>query len=195
MPDVVAVDLAAKYSAACLWEDGYIKPSWQTDSWGATEHEFLTAITAFWTSPESHLAGPDVLVVEDLPHRLPFTNLVKRVCRMQGRIAERMEAVNQLDKLLFVAPAVWRKHFKGLERGTGPDAVLTVAADIGFTPPDLTDRIKKPGDKQIAKKVATDYAAAFLIGVWAQDMHYRHGTFDGIPGADRYTYIPGGKRG
>lgn len=194
MPDVVAVDLAAKYSAACLFENGNVQPTWQSDSWGATEHEFITAITGFWGSPHWAI-GPDVLVVEDLPHRLPFANLVKRVCRMQGRVAERMEMAGELDKLLFVAPAVWRKHFHGLERGTGPDAVVGVAADIGYTPPDLSSRVKKAGDKAIAKKVATDYAAAFLIGVWAQDMRYRYGTFDEIPGADRYTYIPGGKRG
>ena len=194
MADVVAVDLAAKYSAACRFEDGYVQPTWQADSWSATEHAFLTAITDFWLPPEYFTPGPDVLVVEDLPHRLPFANLVKRVCRMQGRIAERMETVQQLDKLLYVAPAVWRKHFKGLERGTGPEAVIPVARDIGYFPPDLTPRIKKAGDKAIAKKVTTDYAAAFLIGVWAQDMHHRYGTFDGIPGADRYTYT-GGKRG
>jgi len=190
MPDVVSVDLAAKYSAACLFADGNTHPQWQADSWGATEHEFLTTVTAFWRLPPA----PDVLVVEDLPHRLAFANLVKRVCRMQGRIAERMQQAGHLDKLLYVAPAVWRKHFKGLERGTGPDAVLDVAKEIGYTPPDLSVRCTKAGDKAIAKKVGTDYAAAFLIGVWAQDMYFKHGSFDEIPGADRYTYVPGAKR-
>lgn len=189
MPALVAVDLAAKYSAACLLDGVHTQPGWQTDSWGATEHEFLTAITGFGPPDD----GVDALIVEDLPHRLPFSNLVKRVCRLQGRIAERMQQNGQLDKLWYVAPAVWRKHFKGMERGTGPDAVIPAAKEIGYTPPDLSARCVKAGDKAIARKVATDYAAAFLIGVWAQDMHFRHGSFDAIPGLDSYTYT-GGKR-
>lgn len=190
MPAIVAVDLAAKYSAACLLDGKHPLPTWETDSWGATEHEFLTAITGFWSPYD----GVDALIVEDLPHRLAFANLVKRVCRMQGRIAERMQQAGALDKLWYVQPAVWRKHFKGLERGTGPDAVLDVAKEIGYAPPDLSARCTKAGDKAIARKVGTDYAAAFLIGVWAQDMYFKHGTFDAIPGLDSYTYVPGGKR-
>ncbi len=115
MPDIVAVDLAAKYSAACLFRDGNTQPSWQADSWGAAESEFLTAVTGHWqpanwweTAP---ITAPTALVVEDLPHRLPFANLVKRVCRIQGRIAEQMDRFGALDKLLYVAPAAWRKHF------------------------------------------------------------------------------------
>lgn len=178
---ILAVDLAAKYSAVChLSPRGTILS--QNDSWGMTETEFIRYITADF----ARSSPPLVMAVEDLPHRLPFSSLVKRVARIQGRIVERMDFFHAADKVLFVPPALWRKHFPGLERGTGPDAVVAVAAERDYTAPDLSRRAAaEKGGKATARKVATDYCAAYLIGQWACQMYDLHGSFD-VPGTTRY---------
>lgn len=179
---ILAVDLAAKYSAVChLTPTGTVLS--QNDSWGMTETDFIGYITADFT----RIHPPVVMIVEDLPHRLPFASLVKKVCRMQGRIVERMTYLGHPDKVLFVPPAVWRKHYPELKRGTGPDAVLPAAANNGYQPPDLSTRAAAvKGGKALARKVATDYCAAYLIGLWAVRMYAEHDTFD-IAGTSRYT--------
>ncbi len=185
MLSLVGVDLAAKYSAVCwMGHLGSVLSEW--DSWGSAEDTFVASIVApFATCP----VPPSVLVVEDLPHRLPFSHLVKTVCRLQGRIAHAMDAVGHLDRLLFVAPAQWRAHYTGLGRGTGPDAVVPVARDNGYTAPDLTPRIIRAGHTGIARKVATDYAAAFLITRWALSTWETQQTFD-VVGTARYGQPP-----
>lgn len=181
---VLAVDLAARYSAACvLADDGQVVDQW--DSWGRTETAFINLLTECWYASDFFII-PDVMVVEDLPHRLPFASLVKQVCRLQGRIVERMDSHGAADAVLFLPPAVWRKGFAGLERGTGPGAVVSVAADLGYTAPDLTARIGKAADKVIARKVATDYCAAFLIGTWARTTFAATGSYD-APATSRYA--------
>jgi len=180
---VFAVDLAAKYSAACLLNHlGDVV--WQVDSWGRTEDEFLELLTVPFYKVRHE--QPGVMAVEDLPHRLPFSSLVKRVARIQGRIVERMARLDCADKVLFVPPAVWRKSYDGLGRGTGPEAVLPVAVTLGYLPPDLRARILQAGDKAIARKVGTDYAAAYLIARWAHLTNQQTGSFDAA-GTSRYT--------
>lgn len=181
MTIVLAVDLAAKYSAACLM-DHHARVLAEADSWGVSENDFLDELEALWI----HSDDPALMAVEDLPHRLPFASLVKRVCRIQGRIVERMDVVNALDALLFVPPGEWRKAYPGLKRGTGPDAVVDVAAAFGYTAPDFTARITKAGDRAIARKVATDHCAAYLIARWVVGRYEELGTF-AIPGTSRYT--------
>ncbi len=172
-PVVFAVDLAARYSAACLLDDQG-RVTWQVDSWGMTETQFIHGLSTPWYAGDN----PAVMAVEDLPHRLPFAALVKHVCRIQGRLLEHMHSLGLAERVLFVPPAEWRKHYTGLGRGTGPDAVTAVAAALGYTPPDLTDRCTKAGDKATARKVATDYCAAYLIARWARDTYAITGTYD-----------------
>ncbi len=161
---LVAVDLAAKYSAAIEMDsDGKVLN--QVDSWGLTESEFLYEVTKPWYYGNR----PDLLVVEDLPHGVPFMINTKTVCRMQGRIFDRLWGLDAWRSLVFVAPAAWRKHWE-LKNGTGPDAVVRVAGLNGYTAPDLSHRVIGKGDKAIARKVATDYCAAYLIAGWFQDM-------------------------
>lgn len=163
---IVAVDLAAKYSAAITMTDkGQVLGGF--DSWGRTEDEWIAALAHPWIGDGS----PDVLVIEDLPHGVPFMTNTKAVCRLQGRIIDRMHCLRSIDHVRFVAPAFWRRHFS-LKNGTGPDAVVQTAASNGYTPPDLTERVARPGDKAIARKVGTDYAAAYLIGTWYIDSYH-----------------------
>jgi hypothetical protein len=184
---IVAVDLAAKYSAAC-WMRQPDQVLCQWDSWHCLdETTFIDHITLPFAG---YGLKPDVMVVEDLPHRLPFMALVKQVCRIQGRIVERMDNFHCGDRVLFAPPAEWRKAYKGLERGTGPDVVVPVAAEFGYAPPDLSHFASvHKGGRAIARKVATDYCAAYLIGRWALSNMAVHGTYD-VLGTSRYSTPP-----
>lgn len=184
---VLAVDLAAKYSAACLMDDDYNVLK-QFDSWQVTEEQFIYLCAADWLWCWGDEEPPEVMVVEDLPHGLRYSTLVKTVLRLQGRFVQAMHEMphGQTEDILFAAPAEWRRTFPGLERGTGPEAVVPVAAGLGYTPPDLTARTVGKGAKAIARKVQTDYCSAYLIARWAIDTKKTHGTFDVI-GTSRYS--------
>jgi hypothetical protein len=178
---VLAVDLAAKYSAACVMDDNY-QVLWQLDSWDQTEDRFIYLLTSWWLRRDA----PEVMVVEDLPHGLKYSTLVKTVCRIQGRIVQAMSETTDGDwnDMVFVAPATWRAHFE-LKRGTGAEAVFPASAALGYTPPDLTARAKGNGGKTRATKVASDYCSAYLIARWAVDMKKTHDTYD-VAGTSRY---------
>lgn len=182
---IVAVDLAAKYSAAChMRMNGTV--SAEVDSWGISESDFIGHITAPWR-PATSGSQPRVLAVEDLPQRVPWMTTTKAVARLQGRIIERMDSFQALPALLFVPPQVWRALYPELRvRGSGPAAVAPVATALDYTPPALEHRIIGKGDRAIARKVATDYAAAFLIARWALYHFDIHGHFD-APATTRYT--------
>ncbi len=186
MTHLVAVDLAAKNSAAC-WikiDTGEIVAQW--DSWQCTEDEFVANTTVMF-SPDSTTAQiPAVLVLEDLPHGVPYMKNTKAVLRLQGRFGERLASFGFKDRLRLVSPAYWRKGYPGMQRGTGPDIVVPRAAERGYTPPDLSYRCSATGDRTRARKVQTDYCAAWLIAQWLRAGHRKHGHFD-FDGLTRYT--------
>ncbi len=171
---VLAVDLAAKYSAACLMDDTY-RVLKEFDSWQMTEDAFVYRLAAFWMQADP----PEVMVVEELPHGLGYSGVIKTVCRLQGRIVQAMHDTIEGDwnNIVFAAPAAWRTHF-GLKRGTGVEAVFDMSARLGYQPPDLRERAKGNGGRTRAQKVASDYCSAFCIGHWAIDMKKTHGTYD-----------------
>lgn len=176
---VLAVDLAAKYSAACLMDEDYQVIN-EFDSWGRSEDAFIFELV------DRYANRHNVMVVEDLPHGLRYSTLIKTVCRLQGRIYDRLQwRTGRGDTILYVAPAEWRRTFPGMERGTGPEAVTPVSATFGYQPPDLSERAKVKGGKAIARKVATDYCSAYLIARWAIDTKKKHGTYD-VTGTSRY---------
>lgn len=181
---VLAVDLAAKYSAACLMDDDY-KVICQFDSWSNDEDVFVHKLAMYRFGEGA--GTPDVMIVEDLPHGLTYTKLVKRVLRLQGRIVHAMHMYHAGGRglVVFAAPAAWRSHFKGMERGTGAGAVFPVSESLGYAPPDFSERTKGQGGKSLATKIASDYCSAYLIARWAIDMHQDFGTFD-VVGTSRY---------
>lgn len=180
--NLIGVDLAAKYSAA-VWTDHWLPVIGQFDSTDRTETQFLQGLTAPFEGPDL----PAQLVVEDLPHGVAYRNLVKRVCQLQGRIAERMDGLGCLDLLLFVAPATWRNAYPVLrKRGQGMDAVVPIACEYGYVPPDIPALRGPRGGNALERKVQTDYCAAYLIARWAIETHTTHGTFD-VPGTNRYA--------
>ncbi len=188
---VLAVDLAAKYSAACLMDHDHTVTE-QFDSWGRTEEEFIYLLAGKWLFPDETESLPEVMIIEDLPHGLAYSRLVKTVLRLQGRIVQALHEMpmGHTADALFLAPIEWRKHYD-LKRGTGPDIVVPTAAQSGYEPP--AERItaiaeatgKRGGGKAIARKVATDYCSAYLIARFAIDMHKQHGTYD-VVGTSRY---------
>lgn len=167
------------------------------DSWQRTEEQFLFACCQDWYTMNSSnwplpAPGqlPDIMVVEDLPHGLNYTQTVKAVCRLQGRLAQVMHDSYHGDytDMLFVAPRVWRGYYgEDLKRGTGAAAVVPVAEKYGYRPhkAGLLQRAKGNGGKTRADKVATDYCSAYLIARWAIDMKKTFGTYD-VPGTSRY---------
>jgi hypothetical protein len=185
---ILAVDLAAKYSAACLMNDDY-KVISQFDSWVNDEDVFVhkLAVHRYNDGPST----PDVMIVEDLPHGLNYTKLVKKVLRLQGRIVHAMNMYHPggAKLIVFAAPNAWRAHFQGMERGTGSAAVFPVSAGFGYVPPDFTERTKGKGGNGLATKIASDYCSAYLIARWAIDMNTRYGTYD-VPGTSRYDTDP-----
>jgi hypothetical protein len=187
---VLAIDLAAKYSAVCEMDEDY-SVAREFDSWQRTEEQFLFACAQDWYLFDGGPAiRPEIMVVEDLPHGLGYTQTVKAVCRLQGRLAQVMHDSYHGDytDMLFVAPRAWRGHYgEDLKRGTGAAAVVPVAAKFGYRPhiAGLMQRAKGNGGKTRADKVATDYCSAYLIARWAIDMKREHGTYD-VPGTSRY---------
>lgn len=191
---LLAVDLAAKYSAACLMDENYQVID-QFDSWQQTEEQFIYLLAGKWFQgplvDDGHFVDgpppPAVMAVEDLPHGLNYSRLVKTVLRLQGRIVQAMHEMpeGRTGDVVFLAPNAWRKHYD-LKRGTGPDIVVPTAAGFGYTAPDVSARAQGvKGGKAIARKVATDYCAAYLIARFMVDMHKQHNTFD-VVGTSRY---------
>lgn len=189
---ILAVDLAAKLSAACLMDDNYQVHD-QFDSWQTGEDEFIDRLVSYWTR-FNHLPVPHTMVVEDLPHGLNYTKLVKSVCRLQGRIVQALESDDILfgekAKVLFIAPNIWRAHYPSAKRGTGSDISVPIAEGYGYAPPaDLLARSKGHGGPVRARKVASDYCAAYLIARWAVDTQRYFKTLD-VPGTSRYGGNP-----
>jgi hypothetical protein len=192
MPSLLAVDLAARYSAALKLNytrrpyppEMRVASSW--DSWKVTEMEFIHSICSPFDPARFDSHAPEVMLIEDLPHGLRFAALVKRVCRIQGRIVELMEQYGQRDKILFVPPALWQRSYKRVADEKWPDAVVPVAHRHFYTAPNLVEEGMKAVERNTAKKVMTDYCAAYLIGYWGLDQLEKHGTFD-VEGTQRYT--------
>jgi hypothetical protein len=193
IPNIMAVDLAARYSAAVRMS--YTEPPYPAEfqvtsswnSWKPTEMEFVHQICSpFSGEPTLPSKVPEVMLIEDLPHGLKFAALVKRVCRLQGRIVELMEQYGHRDKILFVPPALWQRYYKRVADEKWPDAVVPVAERHGYKPPNLVEEGMKAVERNTAKKVMTDYCASYLIGFWGLAQLETHGTFD-IEGTQRYT--------
>lgn len=186
---IVSVDLAARYSAAQLLGDGgEVLASW--DSWNTPEDLFLRYITVPFIEVGDG-SSAQVLVVEDLPASLNYSNIIKRVARLQGRLAGRMDDLGALDKLAFVPPALWMQDYKD-EDGKhliwrlGPSAIIDVARErYGYVAP-VRPLNYKGAERTKARKVVSDYCASYLIGQWARRIQSEGGSVFDQKNVTRY---------
>lgn len=139
----------------------------------------------------------DWLVVEDIPHNLGrFDSGMKHVCRIQGRIVHELDGMDLLDRLVFVPPATWQRHYDGVWRA-GAKGARAAAKARGYTPPniladwELSLRLPPTGPerqkvREQAKKIMSDYVDAYLIAAWAQEKLVTHVTLLDVATVSRY---------
>lgn len=181
MRPVVAVDLAAKFSAiVALGADSQVRQ--QYDSAGRTHRE-LSALIWETTSALHGLTGQSpVVVIEDLPPHVPSSTVAKTVAQLQGRIINTCPTAYLID-LYFVPPAAWERDMGVWRKETSEWE--EIAAKLGYVPPDLLRHhglVPRQAGKATAIKEAlkqrTDYVAAYLIGRWAQWCMTENKTWD-----------------
>jgi hypothetical protein len=173
---IVAVDLAARFSAVTVMGDGR-EVLQQYDTWRISERTFISMLVSSAENPKVS----DV-VIEDLPHGLKFATLIKRVCRLQGRIEHAFDLKDVRHKIMWCPPALWQRYFDGVWR-KGPVGSAQAAEALGYLPPDLHSN-EHGKDRQTARKVETDYVSSFLIAWWALDTLEQQGTLD-VPSTSR----------
>lgn len=171
MRSVVAIDLAAKYSAGVVInQNGKMIEQW--DSLGWTHCQVVEQLLYSYMVV---LDGMPMAVVEDLPPRWGAVTdrNTKTVLQLQGRILHEFDKAGYLSSLWFVVPSLWQREM-GVYRVT-PEEAEAVAAGLGYAPPDLLlQRELERGTRgqataiKEADKQRTDYVAAFLLASWAQ---------------------------
>lgn len=213
---VLAVDLAARFSAAAVVvspEPEVFKVEWQADSTGAVDCDGALRVVEVIPGRETQWimqleemsrryvfydvrvvkgAALGAVAVEDQPHGVRFDSTAKHVARIQGRLIDRFDRANKLDLLWFVPPALWQRTIDGVWR-KGPTEQLEAASKLGYRPPEFGPSLK-PGTgvpplgtaRAIARKIQTDYVAAFLIGVWACRTLREVGSLD-VPSCQSYA--------
>jgi hypothetical protein len=169
---LLAVDLAARFSAATVLDSGR-QVCLQFDSVGRGPQQVAEMI--FETAM---LYDCSHIFIEDVPYGISNQMMLKGVLRMQGRILQQRDLTHfDPAHLLFVAPATWQRHVGTWRQGT--DAEALVARQLGYEPPDLkemhADHLPAKGPERAEllatlRKARTDYVASFLIASWAADM-------------------------
>jgi len=184
----LGIDLASRCSAYVLLDsEGHVLE--QGDSYGISEWDFVDKIKEAGEIFSSF--GPESryfvnIVIEDLPHRVPFRVSVKEVLRLQGRLIHEIDGYGELDRVFWLPPAVWQRSYDGVWR-KGVAGAREAAASLGYEPPDLlSDDVRFPYKelkgkertkiREAAKKLMTDYVDAYLIAEWARRTHIEHGT-------------------
>lgn len=209
---VQAVDLAARFSAACLLgPSGSVISEYgseytadavvaETSEVHARSRFFVAMVANSVLIPET---CPDWVVVEDVPHQMRFDTITKAVCRLQGELISKLAVRSALDKLIFIPPALWQRHFPGVWKG-GVKGAAAAASSYGYTPPDLLeahrgiyDHLHGGETSQLRqklrgnlKKQMSDYIDAFLIAQWAQETMEKHGTLE-VKSAQKYVTATG----
>lgn len=182
MRPVVAVDLAAKFSAIVALDAGGQVYD-QMDSAGYTHRGFANTIWDVAEATRAVCSGWPVVVIEDLPQHVPSSMVAKTVSQLQGRIIHACP-YGRLADLYFVPPHTWERDM-GVWRQELPDWER-IAIGLGYdTIPDLvTQRGLVAGTRgqgtavTEALKQRTDYVAAFLLGRWAQMCMHEDRTWD-----------------
>ena len=186
---ILSVDLAAVYSAACLQDYG-----------GRVHREYdsgqFEAVEGFLEELQSDGRDAEHIVVEDLPHALRFDSTTKAVARLQGRLIDRWQYEDVLDRVWFIPPALWQRGMPGVWR-TGVIGSRTVALErYDYRPPSLLEvgyaswvdlhGKERQRVRNILQKRESDYVSAFLIGAWARETLAAQGTLS-VPSAQQFV--------
>jgi len=184
---VTAIDLAARFSAFCT-----LGPGRQLLGYGAPLMDvhvdwLADLINDFVIRCFENQHEEQLLLVEDVPLSLPFTAKVKAPIQLQGEIAYQLRSHNLQDRLFFIQPMTWQRHFEGVWKGKEAGA-LAAAVRLGFEPPDYFKKHEdlfadlKGKERQTVrlalKKQSADVVDAFLMAVWAQETYETHGTLE-----------------
>jgi hypothetical protein len=170
---ILAVDLAAKFSAACLMNaHGSVTTEWH--SWGTSEASWVNSLVA-----NSKFA--DVMLIEDLPFSLSISKTVRDVYRLQGRIIESMEEhMFHTRKMVFIPPKLWQDYFKpdGMKSGDKKAAKRIAEEKYGYISPELLHKGLHGVDRTHARKSMEDHVDAFLIARYMKEQSDIYGSID-----------------
>lgn len=170
---ILAVDLASKFSAACLMSlDGSVTDEWH--SWGLSEGNWVSSLV-------SQARSADIILIEDLPFSLRISKTVRDVYRLQGRIIENMDLFTySTDKIVFIPPKLWQDYFKpdGMKSGDKKAAKKIAEEKYGYTAPQLLHKGLHGIDRTHARKSMEDHTDAFLIARYMLEQVAEYGSVD-----------------
>lgn len=181
---VLAVDLAARYSAYSVVDSGGFVVA-EGDSSKSSSFEFVDLLVEICRK-----LSPDIVVVEDVPYGISSQAMIKPVLRLQGVLIKAFSDAEVSP--WFVNPSTWQSAYPGVSRGKAPDrieAARVAAEGIGYTPPNLVQEYldtvpegKKPLKKFInpAEKIMTDYIDARLMADWTFANYDRFDSLKGV---------------
>ena len=171
---VMAVDLAARYSALCVVDAGGTVV-YEANSKDQTSVQLINNIIF---TIEIH--SPSIVLIEDVPYGISSQAMVKPVLRLQGMLIHALISGKYEDKALFVNPSTWQKTYPGVARGKKEEreaAARQHALDLGYTPPSLVQnhidslpegaKVLKKNTNPLAK-IETDHIDAYLMAHWGQ---------------------------
>jgi hypothetical protein len=184
---VLSVDLASKFSAACVNDEAEVRREF--DSSGMSALQFAMKLSR--TADEFDV---DLILIEDVPYGISSQAMVKPVLRLQGILLLALH--RHFSKILFVNPSTWQKEYpgvarapKGMSKAEGEkfriEAARKAAEERGYSPPDLVAQYVASlpeGTKVLKKhtnpleKIQTDYVDAFLMSDWALTL----GSFEAV---------------
>lgn len=181
---IIGVDLAARHSAV-IGMDTSGEVVFQYDSSYETPDSFVEKIVT-----SAGLSIVELVMVEDMPYRVPYTESVKLACRIQGMIIQKFLDLGLIDKLIFCQPSLWLNYFreqswKVKSKAAKLKAMAQTAHDLGYDAPDLHTHLHGK-ERTLARKAETDYVAAFLIAKWTTDMINDGVDFSTINSTERY---------
>jgi hypothetical protein len=182
---ILAVDLAAKFSAMCLIDASGAVVG-EEHSWGMSPATWVMMI-----SNKSHI--PDVVVVEDLPYGAGQTKTVRDVYRLQGRLIVSLEYAGNESKLVWIAPKLWQDYYKpyGMKAGDKKVARAIAVEKYGYNPPELLHKDLHGVDRVHARKTMEDHVDAFLIARYMLEQSQEYGSptkaVDSIARLERYV--------
>lgn len=176
---ILAVDLASKFSAACIRDAGS-EVLWEGNSSEKSSFQFIATLARKAIEFEVTL-----VIIEDVPYSISSQAQTKPIHRLQGVVMALMH--KHLSCMVFLNPGTWQNTFpgvarapKGLSKPEGAryrvEAARKHAENYGYTaPPLVADYVASlpEGTRVLVKNTAplekqmTDHVDAFLITQWA----------------------------